>query len=148
MIFLMLIGTFLFLSFMTVSRLPFWLSSTIAGLDVSTLVLVALIAVMFLILGFFLPEFPMILLTIPILFPVINAVGIDPIWFGVIVVKMMMVGAISPPIGMVVLVLGGITRVPVTTIFRGIVPFLIAEFIVIAILILFPKLSLFLPNLM
>ena len=96
----------------------------------------------------FLDIFAAILLTLPILFPVILSLGYDPIWYGVLMVRVMEVGLITPPMGMNVFILGGVTDVPLGTIFRGVVPFVIADVLHIALLMIFPILSLFLPNVM
>jgi len=91
----------------------------------------------------------MIILTVPIFFPVITALGFDPIWFGIIVVRLLEIGQITPPVGINVFVIKGVARdVPLYTIFRGIVPFLIADLCHVALLVAFPKISLFLPGLM
>ena len=90
-----------------------------------------------------------VMLVVPIIFPVILAMGFDPIWFGVIMVRVVEIGIITPPVGINVYVIKGVAKdVPLFTIFRGIVPFLIADILGIAILVLFPQISLLLPRLM
>ena len=91
----------------------------------------------------------MMLLITPIFFPVITALGFDPIWFGILVIRVSEIGLITPPVGLNVYVISGIAKnVPMQTIFRGIVPFLMADICHVALLIAFPQLSLFLPALM
>ena len=91
----------------------------------------------------------MILLTIPIVFPIIQALGYDPVWFGIIIVMVVELGLITPPIGMNVFVIKGIARdVPLETIFRGVTPFIVAQVILILILIAFPQIALWLPSTM
>jgi TRAP-type C4-dicarboxylate transport system permease large subunit len=91
----------------------------------------------------------MVLLTIPIVFPIINALGYDPVWFGIIIVMVVELGLITPPIGMNVFVIKGIARdVPLEDIFRGVTPFIMAQVILIAILIVFPQIALWLPSTM
>ena len=91
----------------------------------------------------------MILLTIPIVFPIVKALGYDPVWFGIIIVMVVELGLITPPIGMNVFVIKGIAKdVPLETIFRGVTPFIIAQIILILILIAFPSIALWLPSTM
>lgn len=91
----------------------------------------------------------MVLLTVPIFFPVIKSLGFDPIWFGIIIVRVTEIGLITPPVGLNVFVLKGIIPdVPISTIFKGIIPFFIADLCHIALLISVPELTLFLPNLL
>ena len=109
--------------------------------------MIAIIA-MYIILGCFIPDFATIILTIPIIYPAVLAMGFHPIWFGVILVRMMEIGSITPPMGLNVFVMATITDVPIGTIFRGIVPFVIADFCHVALLVAVPALSLFIPNMM
>jgi TRAP-type C4-dicarboxylate transport system permease large subunit len=91
----------------------------------------------------------MIVLTVPIFFPVITALGFHPIWFGIIIVKIVEIGQITPPVGINVFVIKGVAKdVPMYTIFRGIVPFLIASAVEVVLLCLFPQIATFLPDLM
>ena len=92
---------------------------------------------------------PMIMLTLPIIFPTVQALGFDPIWFGVITVIIMEMGQITPPVGINVFVISGVAKdVPMMTIFKGIVPFLLVQGFIIVMLILFPWLATYLPSLM
>jgi len=108
----------------------------------------AIILVIYLILGCFIDALALILLTIPIFYPVaVGILGYDPIWFGVIIVMVMAMGVITPPVGMNVYIVKGIARdVPLENIFRGIFPFLGALIVCIAILIAFPQIATFLPH--
>ena len=92
----------------------------------------------------------MILLTVPIFYPLITKLGFDPIWFGVLIVRVAEIGLITPPVGLNVFVIKGLTGddIPMFTIFRGITPFIIADMLHMALLVTFPQLSLYLPNLM
>jgi C4-dicarboxylate transporter, DctM subunit len=104
---------------------------------------------MYFILGCLLDSLAMILLTIPIVFPIVSALGYDPIWFGIIIVMVVELGLITPPIGMNVFVIKGIARdVPLYTIFRGVTPFIVAQIILIGVLIAFPEIALWLPSTM
>jgi len=89
----------------------------------------------------------MILLTVPIFFPVVTAIAYDPIWFGVIIVVVVQIGLIAPPVGLNVFVIGGMARdVPLATIYRGILPFLAAQIVLLVLLTLWPGMALLLPN--
>jgi TRAP-type C4-dicarboxylate transport system permease large subunit len=89
----------------------------------------------------------MIILTIPVIFPVVEALGFDPIWFGVLMVIILEIGLISPPVGMNVFVMKGVAKdVPLETIFRGVIPFIIASVIALFLILLFPGIALFIPN--
>ncbi len=146
MIILQMAGTYVFSAAMTMSGLPARLGSFVAGLNMPSIVVIIAIIILYLILGCFLPEFPMIMLTVPILFPIIKALNYDPIWFGVLIVVVMSVGMLTPPVGMVVYTLAGICKKPVGTIFKGVIPFIVAEVVVIAILLAFPNVATWLPS--
>jgi TRAP-type C4-dicarboxylate transport system permease large subunit len=89
-----------------------------------------------------------VILTIPVLYPVILTVGFDPIWYGVMVVILIEMGLVTPPVGMDAFILSGVTGIPLATIFRGAVPFLVAVIVCLIILAIFPQIALFLPNTM
>jgi len=145
---IMLIGTNIFIYFMSMSRIPFFLSNLVLTLDVSPVIVIIVIAIMYLVLGMFMPDNPMVVLTIPILYPIISALHINGIWFGIFVVFMMSLGSVTPPVGMVVYMLSGLSKVQVNTIFRGVLPFIVGMVIVIILLVAFPVLATFLPDLM
>jgi len=148
MILLILAGVSIFQKFMAVSQLPFMLGDLVTGLEVPDIVIIMAIVAMYIILGCFLPAIMAIILTIPVIYPVVLAMGFNPIWFGVIMVRMVEIGVITPPMGMDVFVLSGVSGVPLGTIFRGIIPFLVAAFFFVALIIAVPALSLFLPSMM
>ena len=101
----------------------------------------------YIVLGALMDELAMILLTVPIFFPVVTAVGYDPIWFGVIIVVVVQIGLIAPPVGLNVFVIGGMARdVPLATIYRGILPFLAAQIVLLVLLTLWPGMALLLPS--
>lgn len=141
-------GTYVLSAALTYSGLPSHLGQVVGGLHVPNIVIILAIIILYLILGCFLPEFPMLMLTVPILYPIVIAVGFDPIWFGVIVVVIMSIGMMTPPVGLIVYALSGITNKPVGTIFKGVTPFVIAEVVVVILLIAFPAIATLLPNLM
>ncbi len=146
MIFTILIGALIFSSFIAFSKIPFVLSDILGTLQTPYVVIIVIVVV-YLILGCFLDTLAMILLTIPIFYPAVQAVGYDLIWFGVIVVIMMEMGMITPPFGMNVYVIHGVARdISLGTIFRGVIPFIIPMFVCIILLILFPEIAMFLPT--
>ena len=146
MIILLIVGAFVFSHFMAVSRLPFTLGEVVTGLAVSKYIILVLIIFLYIIFGMFLDIMSAIILTIPIFFPVITSLGLDPIWYGVIMVRVMEVGLITPPVGMNVFILAGVTDTPLNKIFRGVVPFVVADIFHIILLVAIPTLSLFIPN--
>ena len=148
MIFLIIIGAFIFMRFLGISKLPFALVEIIEQLQVSKYVIFAGIILLYIILGMFLEVYSAVTFTIPIIYPVIIALGFDPIWFGVIFVLVIEMGLITPPVGMNAFILGGMTGIPLHTIFRGIVPFFLAMLVCIFLLTIFPEIALFLPGLM
>ena len=148
MILILVLGAFIFAHFLALSKLPFILSEFITGMNIPRYATLVAIIMLYIVLGMFLEIFSSILLTVPILFPSIVAMGFDPIWFGVIMVRVMEIGLITPPIGMNVFMLAGVTDTPLGTMFRGIVPFVIADFLHVALLVAFPQISLYLPQTM
>ncbi len=147
MIFAILIGVSMLGYFVTLTDFPLQLAGLLNSLAVSRYVLFVLILCLYLLLGMLMNIIPMIMLTLPILFPTILTLGFDPIWFGVIMVIMMEVGQISPPIGMNVFVIRGIAGdVPMMEIYKGIIPFLIVQILLIILLTLFPGIVMFLPD--
>jgi tripartite ATP-independent transporter DctM subunit len=148
MIVMIITGAFIFMKFMAVSRVPNLMAEFLGGLPFPPLVILILIILLYIILGTFLDAPSAVVLTLPILFPVILSLGFDPIWYGVIMVRVIEVGLITPPMGMNAFVLAGVTNTPLGTIFKGIIPFFIADIFHITLLIAFPGISLFLPNVM
>lgn len=149
MTYLIVIGAMVFGSFLSITQLPMKLAAFIGGLDVSRYVILLAIVIVYMILGCFMDALPMIMLTVPIFFPIMVNLGFDPIWFGVMIIIVMMMGFITPPVGMNCYVLSGIVRdVPLSTIFSGAVPYLVALFIGAVIITIFPDIALWIPNLL
>ena len=148
MIFILVIGSFFFAHFLALTKLPFFLSDFVIELSISKYVALAAIILLYIILGMFLEIFSCIVLTVPILYPTVQALGFDMIWFGVIMVRVMEVGLITPPIGMNAFMLAGVSKLPLDTIFKGIIPFFCADILHILLLIAFPQISLWLPQTM
>jgi len=149
MLLMIIVGANIFGYFLSVSRLPFELSQIVAGLAVSRYIIFAAVLSVYLFLGCFMLPMPLIIVTIPIIFPLVLSLGFDPIWFGIIVVRICEIGQITPPVGLNIFVIRGVAKdVPIGTIYRGVIPFLITDIFHLAMLVAFPQISLFLPNLM
>jgi C4-dicarboxylate transporter DctM subunit len=147
MIFLIVIGSMIFNVFMAVSQFPTELSDFLSGLQVNRYLIFVGMVCIYLILGCLMDMFAMLVLTIPVFFPIIKSLGFDPIWFGVVIVIMMEQALITPPVGLNVYVISGMAKdVPMGTIFRGIFPFWIAMLVCVLILTIFPQIALFLVN--
>ncbi len=147
MVMIIVTGAVIFGHFLAVTRIPSELATSLAALPLPGWTIVALVILFYLVAGCFVDALGLILLTIPIFYPVVMELGYDPIWFGVIIVVVTQMGVISPPVGVCVYVVSGIERdVPLQTIFRGALPFLVALIVAAIILIAFPWLCLFLPN--
>ncbi|MBW1799297.1 MAG: TRAP transporter large permease [Deltaproteobacteria bacterium] len=141
------IGAMMFNIFVTISGVPTLFAEWISGLPVSPYMILIFILLMYIPLGMVMDVMAMILLTIPIIFPIITGLGFDPIWFGVLVVVMCELANITPPVGMTVYVVHGVTKVPLEQVFRGNLPFVIVMIVGLAILVAFPDISLFLVRL-
>ncbi|MBL7204212.1 MAG: TRAP transporter large permease subunit [Desulfobacteraceae bacterium] len=149
MIFLILIGVSILGFFMVTTEIPLKMATIISSLAVSRYVVLGFIMLLYLVLGMVMNIIPMIMLTLPVIFPTVQALGFDPIWFGVITVIIMEMGQITPPVGINVFVISGVAKdVPMLTIFKGVVPFLLVQGLIILILIIFPGLATYLPSLM
>jgi tripartite ATP-independent transporter DctM subunit len=147
MIFLIIIGANIFSSFLGLARIPMGLADFIAGLALPRIVILMAIILIYVVMGCVMDCYAIMILTVPIIFPVIEALQFDPIWFGVLMVIVLEVGLITPPVGLNVFVLNAAApEVPLTVIFRGILPFLVAAFAVIVILTVFPQIATFLPS--
>jgi C4-dicarboxylate transporter DctM subunit len=146
-VFTVLIGALLFGYFLTVTQVPQKVTIFLTGLGLGRFGVLALIMVMYLVLGCLMDAMAMIILTIPIIFPVITTLGFDPIWFGVIIVMTVELGLIHPPVGMNVFVIKTVVPdVSFATIFAGVLPFIVTDILRLVILIAFPILALWLPE--
>lgn len=144
-----LVGAMTFNYFLAVTNVPFELAHFVAALPVSRMVILAGVLFIYLILGCVMEITSALVLTLPIFFPVVLALGFDPIWFGVLMVLVQELGLVTPPVGLNVFVLAGVAKdVPMSTIFRGVIPFVVAMIIFVVILVAVPQISLFLPNMM
>ncbi len=148
-VYLIVIGAFLFNPFLAVTQIPAKLAAAMPGLDLAPVVVLIVIVIGYIVLGTFLEGLAMMVLTLPIVFPLIKDLGYDPIWFGALLVVILEMSLISPPLGLNVFVVKGIAEgVPMGEIFRGIVPFWGAMLICTALLIAFPDIALILPETM
>jgi len=146
-VFTVLIGALLFGYFLTVTQTPQKVTAFLTGLGVGSYGVLILIMLMYLVLGCLMDALAMIILTVPIIFPVIVQLGFDPIWFGVLIVMTVELGLIHPPVGMNIFVIKSVVEdVKISTIFYGVLPFIITDILRLAILIAFPIIALYLPN--
>ncbi|GEO84771.1 MULTISPECIES: TRAP transporter large permease [Alphaproteobacteria] len=135
--------------FLALSHIPAAVGDFLTGLDIGRYGVLMLILLSYLVLGCFLEGFAMLVLTMPIFFPVIVSLGFDPIWFGVVVVLTLEMGLITPPVGINVFIVKSVARdVALIDIFRGVFPFLLAMLAAVALLILFPSIALLIPQTM
>lgn len=141
MLFMILIGALMFAEFVNIT--------VVSRFEVSPLAVVAAICVVYVVLGTAMEELSMVLLTMPVFFPLVVQLGFDPVWFGIIIVCVVEIGLISPPVGMNMFVLKSLLpEVTTGTIFRGVMPLMLADVIRLAILVAFPAIALWLPSLM
>ncbi len=148
-LFAVLIGAWIFSNFINLAGLPTALLELVTQWSVSPLAVIFMILLVYVILGCVFESLSMLLLTVPIFFPLVTSLGFDPVWFGIIVVVVTEISLITPPVGLNVFVLKGVLGdVSTATIFRGTIPFWLADIVRLLILVLLPGLVLFLPNLM
>lgn len=146
-IFTILIGALLFGYFLTITQTPQKVTEFLTNLGIGRYGVLALIMLMYLVLGCLMDALAMIILTVPIIFPVIKELGFDPIWFGVIVVMTVELGLIHPPVGMNIFVIKSVVEdVKISTVFYGVLPFIVTDILRLVILIAFPIIALWLPS--
>jgi tripartite ATP-independent transporter DctM subunit len=148
MILLLVVGAMIFMNFMAISKLPFALAEILKGVSLPKHVIFAAIIFVYLILGCFLDINAALILTLPIIYPSVIALGFDPIWFGVTMVITMEMGLITPPFGMNVFILGGVSGVPLATIFSGVIPFVFSMIVCLILITIFPQIALLIPSMM
>ena len=148
MVLFIIMGATVFGHFMAVTTIPFLLADWVGGLPIPAWAVMSVIICIYFLGGFFMDSMALVVVTIPIFFPVVTKLGFDPIWFGVMIVLVAEMGVITPPVGVNVFVIKGIVPdVPLHVIFRGIFPFLGALFLLAAILMVFPQVATFIPSL-
>ncbi|WP_341895154.1 TRAP transporter large permease [Ferrovibrio terrae] len=148
MIFLILIGAGLFNFFLEITNAPQFVVAQIQALQLSPALFLVLLTVFYVVLGALMDDLAMMLLTLPFVFPAVQALGIDPIWFGIYMVTIVEIGMIVPPVGMNLFVIQGVGQVKLQTVIRGILPFVLADLVRVGLLIGFPAIVLWLPSLM
>ena len=153
MVMLLIAGAVVFGKFLAVTRIPFDLAAWVGGFDLPPFIIMAIVIGIYFIGGCFMDALAFVTLTVPIFFPVVMSLGYDPIWFGIIIVMVTEMGVITPPVGINVYVVYGVAKsviggVPLESIFKGIIPFLLAVIIGTIILMVLPQIILFLPTLM
>ncbi len=149
MLFGILIGALIFANFVNFTSMPDDLKAFVSQFQLHPMAVIVAICAIYVLLGTAMEELSMILLTVPVLFPLVVHLGFDPIWFGILVVVVVEIGLISPPVGMNLFVLRTLLpHVPTLTLYRGVTPFVVADVVRLAILIAFPVLSTWLPTLL
>jgi tripartite ATP-independent transporter DctM subunit len=149
MIFTILIGAMILNYWLGVSELPLQLADFVVNLSMPPLAILIVILLVYIVLGTLMDSLPMILLTVPVFYPIVIDMGFDPVWFGVLIVRVVEIGLITPPIGLNVFIIRGIASdVGTFEIFKGVLPFIVSDIICVSLLIAFPTISLFLPSLM
>ena len=149
-IFMVVIGTVLLTRFMALSGLPTFLANSLIAWGSDELMIILLIAVLYIVLGMFVDSIGLMLLTLPIILPVVRETGMDLVWFGIVVIKLLEIGLITPPVGLNVYVIKGAlgNLVTLQNVFRGVLWFIAMDIVALAIIVLYPPLSLWLPGLM
>ncbi len=147
-ILLLIMGAMVFGRFLALSHAGDWIVGSILGLQLPTWGIFAALVLMYIILGCLLDITSAVIITMPIVFPAVTAMGFDPIWLGVIVILIIQMGVITPPVGLDVFVMSGATNVPVGTIFKGVWPYVLTVLLCIVILYIFPQIALLLPSTM
>jgi C4-dicarboxylate transporter DctM subunit len=148
MIFLIMIGANIFGSFMTLSRVPNHVVEAVMAMNLNRWVIVIGITVVYFLISMVMDEIPLLLITLPLTFPLVTSVGFDPIWFGVLSIMMVAMGLVFPPVGMIAFVVSATANVDLVTVYRGTSIMIIAIFIATALVMIFPELALWLPRTM
>ncbi|HKQ27483.1 MAG TPA: TRAP transporter large permease [Burkholderiales bacterium] len=148
-IFLLIIGVFLFQYFLAITQTSQQVAQWLSGLQFAPITIIVFIVIGFLLAGTFIDEVATMLLTVPILHPVVVQLGFDPVWFGVLVVTTATIGMIAPPVGIICFILNSMVReISLMTIYRGVMPFVAADLVRLTLLVAFPAISLVLPRTM
>ena len=149
-LFFVAIGAVLFARFLALSGVPIYLGQVVNELSTTPLLLLLLASLLYLLLGMFLDSIGLMLITLPLFLPIFKTFGFDMVWFGILVVKFCEIGLLTPPVGLNVYVIKSVVgdKISLETIFRGVTWFLVCELVVVVLLIAFPEIALYLPNLM
>ena len=149
-IFIILIGTIFLTKFLALSGLPTWLAEQMLSVSDSVIWIILSVAILYIVLGMFVDSIGLLLLTLPLILPIAVGANMDLIWFGIILIKLLEIGLVSPPVGLNVYVIKGAVgnTVPIQTIFQGVAWFIVMDIIALLVIIIFPSLSLYLPSIM
>lgn len=147
MLFMILVGALVFANFMNFTSMPNDLKNLVSSYNISPLTVMVFICAIYIILGAAMEELSIVLLTLPVFFPLVVSLGFDPVWFGIIIVLVVMIGLISPPVGMNMFVVRNmLPELSTMTVFKGVLPFVYTLIAVLALLVAFPDIALFLPQ--
>ena len=147
MLFMILVGALVFANFVNFTTLPSDLKSLVSTHNISPVAVMIAICAIYIVLGAAMEELSMVLLTLPVFFPLVVSLGFDPVWFGIVIVLVVMIGLISPPVGMNMFVVRNmLPELSTATIFKGVMPFVYTLVVVLALLVAFPQIALFLPQ--
>ena len=148
LIFLLMIGGQMFGFFLAVTRIPMWLGRTVTEIDLAPSLIVGIIFLIYFVMGAFMDEIAILVIMTPMMYPVVIDLGYDGTWFGVLTIMMLLTGLLTPPIGLIAFVVSGITGIPLGKVFRGLTPFWGTLCVAIALVIVFPRMATWLPDLM
>jgi len=148
MIFLIMIGANIFGYFMTLSRVPNHVVEAVMAMNLNRWVIIIGITVVYFLISMVMDEIPLLLITLPLTFPLVTSVGFDPIWFGVLSMMMVAMGLVFPPVGMIAFVVSATAKVDLVTVYRGTSVMIISIFIAIVLVMIFPELAVWLPTTM
>ena len=147
MSFAILVGASIFTFFLVSARVPYRVAEFLTTLDVPPLVLVGLILIATIPLGMFLDAMSILVIVVPLTYPTLMELGFDGVWYGILLVKMIELSLITPPVGLNAFVIASASGMKVEMVFRGLVPFMVTELVLVTIFLLFPDIVLFLPSL-
>lgn len=145
-IFIIIIGATIFGYYLTMSQIPQKMLAFIAAMDVNRWLVMLMIVGLYMLLGCIMDQIAILLLTLPMVFPMVVSLGFDPIWFGVIIIVLVEIGLVTPPVGLNVFIVSSIGKIPLGTAFRGSAVLLIPCIIALLLLMIFPQIALYLPN--
>lgn len=146
MVFMILLGALIFGLFLTLSQVPQNIVATIADMNLNRWLVIAAIVVIYFVISMFMDELPLLLITLPVVFPLVMSLGFDPVWFGVVCMLMVAMGMIFPPVGLLVFVVSATAKVNIVTVFRGTAVLLIPIILAMVLLMIFPQIALWLPS--
>ena len=149
MIFFILIGADIFSKFLALSKIPVAVTKFVSNLDLSPIIIIIFILFIYFILGMFLEGIAIYVLTLPVVYPLVTMLGFDGIWFGVVMIFVMNMGLLTPPLGLSVYIISGVAKdVPIQRIFKGVIPMLVMIIVCLALIVIFPEIVTFLPDMM